>query len=128
MDTALTQTFARAHEQHHAVAGNPEREVGSPVEPFWGSIVIRIATAGDRRSLERLSELDCSARPTGATLIAVMHQRAVAALSLSDGKEIADPFVSTSDILELLRLRARQLNTPPRNRPPGRSLRRTTPQ
>jgi hypothetical protein len=69
-----------------------------------------MATAGDRSSLERLAELDSTDTPTGGTLIAELRERAVAALSLNDGKAIADPFVATGDIVALLRLRAVQLN------------------
>lgn len=92
--------------------------------PSQRDVVIRMATAGDRDSLEHLAELDSSEPPIGPALIGVLSGRAVAARSLSDGTEIADPFVLTGDVLELLRLRARQL-TPtsrPRRRPP--SLRR----
>ncbi len=91
-------------------------------EPFWAPIVVRIATAGDRASLERLAALDSAERPAGPTLIGTLMQQPVAALSLSDGTVIADPFVDTRDIVELLRLRARQLGAPAR----GRSLRRLT--
>ena len=72
-------------------------------------IVIRIATAADASLLQWLAELD-SARPlTGAMLVAESHEGLVAALSLNTGREIANPFVPTSEPLELLRLRARQL-------------------
>jgi hypothetical protein len=71
--------------------------------------VIRIATAGDRLSLQRLAELDSATPPTGATLIAELRGSAVAALSLNDGSTIADPFVPTSELVELLRVRAKQL-------------------
>lgn len=72
-------------------------------------IVIRIATPADASLLQWLAELD-SARPlTGATLIAESHEGLVAALSLDTGSEIANPFAPTSEPLELLRLRARQL-------------------
>jgi hypothetical protein len=93
-------------------AGGHPRDSGGDVRPFWGSVVIRMATAGDRSSLERLAQLDSAEIPTGATLIAEVGERAVAALSLNDGDVIADPFVPTSDTVALLRLRATQLNAP----------------
>jgi hypothetical protein len=36
-------------------------------------------------------------------------QRPIVALSLSDGRVIADPFLHTAELTELLRVRARQL-------------------
>lgn len=86
-----------------------ERGTGARVESFRDSVVIRLATTADRDSLAILADLDCSDPPTGPVLIAVLSGRPVAARSLSDGKEIADPFVLTGDALQLLRLRAHQL-------------------
>ncbi len=83
--------------------------VASRPEPRWGPVVIRLATAGDRSSLERLAQLDSSTSPSGETVIGELHGRPVVAISLTDGTVIADPFVATGDVLELVRLRARQL-------------------
>lgn len=83
--------------------------LNSRPDPFWASLVIRRATAGDRGSLERLAQLDSSAVPAGDTLIGELQGRAVVAFSLADGRVIADPFLATSDISELVHLRARQL-------------------
>ena len=123
MNATLSQLLARTHQQDLNAASNHKLGASSPLEPFWGPVVIRIATAGDRRSLERLAQLDSTETPIGATLIGELRGRPVAALALSDGKAIADPFVATSDILELLRLRAGQLNPPSRARSLQRSLR-----
>ncbi len=43
-------------------------------------------------------------------LLGVVMQRPIAALSLRDGSVIADPFSPTAELVELLRLRARQLS------------------
>lgn len=72
-------------------------------------VVIRFATPADRAALERLAELECVGPPTGATLIAELGQRMVAALSLADGRVLGDPFIRTAELVELLRLRAQQL-------------------
>lgn len=72
-------------------------------------LVIRVAEAKDEAALAHLAELDSARAPSGATLIAESHERPVAALSLADGQAVADPFVPTSEIIELLRFRARQL-------------------
>src|SRR5438270_13998692 len=82
-------------------------------------VVIRVADANDEAVLAHLAELDSARPPSGATLIAELHDHPVAALSLADGRAVADPFIPTSEIVELLRLRARQLR--PRLAPRARS-------
>ena len=82
----------------------------SKYDPLWGAVVIRRAVAGDRPALRALAEVD-SARPlTDPVLIGELRGEAVAALDLSDGTVIADPFVPTAEVVELLRLRARQVD------------------
>ncbi|HEY6398627.1 MAG TPA: hypothetical protein VIX82_14360 [Solirubrobacteraceae bacterium] len=111
MNSALRLLVGRARQQDLLAASTRKLDLDARPEPIWGPVVIRIATPGDRRSLERLAELDSTETPTGATLIGELRDRVVAALSLSDGKAIADPFVRTGDVLELLRLRAGQLRS-----------------
>jgi hypothetical protein len=109
--TALSPTYAGAQ-----TVSAPERRlpVRPLLEPLWSPLVIRLATAGDQRALERLAELDSTRAPAGTTLIAELRGRPVAAVSLDDGEQIADPFVPTADITELLRIRGRQLKRPGR--------------
>jgi hypothetical protein len=76
---------------------------------FWSRIVVRLAAAADRPVLERLAELDSARPPAAPVLLGVVGERPVAALSLHDGRTVADPFVPTADMLDLLRLRAAQL-------------------
>lgn len=72
-------------------------------------ITFRRAAHGDEGSLLRLAGLD-SARPlAGEILIAVAGDKPVAAISLTDGRVVADPFERTADLVELLRVRARQV-------------------
>jgi hypothetical protein len=78
-------------------------------EPFFSPVVIRLATAGDQPRLRRLAQLDSAQEPEGQTLIGEVQGEPVAAVSLADGRSIADPFVLAGPILELVRLRARQL-------------------
>ena len=76
----------------------------------WASLTVRLATSADRPALERLAALDgAETPPSGPVLIGSMMARPVAALSLSDGHVVADPFAPTFELVELLRLRARQL-------------------
>ena len=86
-----------------------ERESNRAVPSRWTPVVIRLAVAADEQPLRRLAQLD-SARPLhGQALVAEQAGAIVAAISLSNGGAIADPFTLTSDAVALLRLRARQL-------------------
>jgi hypothetical protein len=68
------------------------------------SITIRQAYADDDLSLTRLAALDSvDIVPAAPRLVAEVDGRLVAALSLTDGSSIADPFTRTADVLELLR-------------------------
>ena len=84
------------------------------------TIIVRLATPLDHQKLETLAALDSARAPDGATLIAELDDRPVAALSLADGAAVADPFVPTSEVVDLLRLRADQLR--PRLAPRGRGF------
>jgi hypothetical protein len=72
------------------------------------TFTIRDADAGDRPQLDRLAALDSSVVPPGSLLIGELDGRPAAALSLSDGAVIADPFLPTAELLTLMRGRARQ--------------------
>lgn len=77
--------------------------------PRWSPVVIRLAVSDDEAALRRLAQLD-SARPlSGQKLLAEHGGSVVAAVSITDGSAIADPFRTTADTIELLRLRAAQL-------------------
>jgi ketosteroid isomerase-like protein len=71
-------------------------------------INIRFSTNADRASLAELAELDGHAAPQGEAVLAEVNGRIVAAVGVADGVAVADPFVLTSDTLDLLRLRAEQ--------------------
>src|SRR4051794_41228177 len=65
----------------------------------------------DEAALRRLAAMD-SARPLrGRALVAEVEGRPVAALSLTDGRVVADPFQRTADVVELLRVRADRIDT-----------------
>jgi hypothetical protein len=93
-------------------------------------ILIRPASDQDARALARLAAID-SAAPVGPhALVAEVSGVAVAALDLVDGRVIADPFVATADLVDLLRLRAQRLAAPAatharRGRTPLRRAHRT---
>ena len=73
-------------------------------------VTVRLAVPDDAPELSRIAELDSAPLPPGPLLIGERSGRAVAALSLSDGAVVANPFVPTADIVGLMRLRARQLD------------------
>jgi hypothetical protein len=71
------------------------------------TITIRPAYADDDQSLLRLSVLDSAPGvPPAPLLLAEIDGELRAALSLSDGSTIADPFFPTADVIELLRVHA----------------------
>jgi hypothetical protein len=103
-----TRQAARAR-NHLVAVPDLETERRQRVDPYWTAVVIRPAVAADAVAVLRLAALDSARPPTGETLVAEQAGSLVAALSLSDGNVIADPFRPTADIVGLLRMRAGQL-------------------
>jgi hypothetical protein len=90
------------------------------------AVTLRYAFPDDGAAVRRLATLDSAEVPAGQLLIAEVAGELRAALSLSDGGVIADPFHHTAALVALLRERAAQLNaTAPRYRL-GRSRSRRT--
>lgn len=84
------------------------------------TLVVRPARPGDARALSVLAVLDDASSEAGRlaaaaragedpALVAEERGAVVAALDVSRGLLVADPFRKTSEAAELLRLRARQL-------------------
>jgi hypothetical protein len=73
------------------------------------SVLIRRAGAWDGPEIDRLAALDERELPPGERLIAEVSGRPVAAVEVRSGATIADPFVPTRAIVELLGLRAAQV-------------------
>lgn len=86
------------------------------------TILIRLATHADARTLNDLAALDSRATFAGPAMLAEVDGTVRAALDLSDGSVAADPFVRTAEIVELLRMRARRLQ----GEGPGTTLRERT--
>jgi hypothetical protein len=86
-------------------------------------VTLRYAIFDDAPDLLRLAQLDSAEPLADPILVAEVSGRLTAALSLSEDRVIADPFVLTGGAVELLRARAWQLTwSEPRWRP-GRRLR-----
>jgi hypothetical protein len=81
---------------------------------------IRRLAAGDAPAAARLAQRDSSRVPAGPLLGAELDGSLVAAISTATRDVIADPFRRTAEIVELLRLRADQLE-PRSRRGPGRA-------
>ncbi len=72
-------------------------------------LTIRPARPADDHRLRDLAALD-SARPlAGDALLAESDGHAIAAVELLTGRGVADPFVPTATVVDLLRVRAAQL-------------------
>jgi hypothetical protein len=71
-----------------------------------GELLIRVAGPDDRPALDDLAARDSRPRLRGDALIAELDGVLVAALSLRDGRLIADPWKPTAVIGDQLRLRA----------------------
>ena len=71
--------------------------------------IIRPATGRDDITLESLAALDSQRPLSGPVLIGESDGRAVAAISLADGRVVGDPFVPTAQLAALLRMRASAL-------------------
>jgi hypothetical protein len=69
--------------------------------------VIRIATDDDAYALRQLAGLDGKRPIEGEALIGEIDGRPAAAVSLSDQRVVADPFEPTSQLVALLRMRAK---------------------
>jgi hypothetical protein len=73
------------------------------------AVTLRYAVFDDAPDLLRLAQLDSAEPLMDPILVAEVAGRLTAALSLSEDRVIADPFVLTAPTVELLRARARQL-------------------
>ena len=83
---------------------------------------VRFAHSDEAATLRRLAELDDATELAGETVVATVDGEVVAALSLADGRVIANPFVPTANAVELLRATATAL-TPRRRWRRRRALR-----
>lgn len=80
--------------------------------PENSTLALRVAKSDEAPVVRRLAALD-DARPLdGDVLLALVDGEAVAAVSLGDGRVVANPFLPTADTVRLLSLRAAQLAAP----------------
>ena len=73
------------------------------------TVAIRAARGSDGLALARLAALDSKRALTGEVLVAESDGELAAALSLTTGTHVADPFRRTAELVALLRLHAAAL-------------------
>ena len=84
------------------------------------SLHFRPAGAADADALSRLAALDDAEPVTGDVVMAFSDGHAVAAMSTTDGRVVADPFRYTAEPVDLMR---RYASSRRRSRASGRGLR-----
>lgn len=110
---------AKVHELRRAALAHQEASSAAAQEassPRNRPITLRLGFPDDREAIRHLAELDSALSPAEPLLLAEVAGELRAALSLADGVVIADPFHPSTELLELLRARARQLQDGPRSK------------
>ena len=72
-------------------------------------LTVRAATQRDSEAVRLLAALEGVAMPRGPMLVAQVRDEVVAALPLTGGRALSDPFRPTKHLVAMLELRARQL-------------------
>ena len=101
------------HRLGHWISLAGEKLGHGPTQPPAGAelarLTIRPAQSTDGSDIAALSQLNERRVPTGYVLVAELDESIIAAMPLDGGHTVADPRRSTSDVVELLELRSRQL-------------------
>jgi hypothetical protein len=112
--TSLSHAFAveRVKERAHAARrARLVRDVRRQARaPESGDVVIRTARDSDTEAVARLAILNSRSVPSGRLLVASV-QGAVRAAIGQEGEILSDPFAPSTDVVALLKMRARQLGT-----------------
>ena len=69
-------------------------------------IIIRAARPEDMPEIAKVAGRDTHELPAGPLLVAKVSGHVRAAISLTDGSFVADPFHRTSELVQMLRIRA----------------------
>jgi hypothetical protein len=96
-----------------ATNGKPDLPAASRPETSRDDVILRRSGPGDGPALSRLARLEDRRPAAGPYLLAERGGEVVAAVPLSGGSAIADPFLHTADLVAILELRARQLTALP---------------
>jgi hypothetical protein len=96
----------------------------TPPPESKATLTIRMAVPADAPALRRLAQLDSAPPPDQVPmLVATADGDLCAALLLSGGTAIANPFRRTAEIVAMLTARARQLQAPTRSSSRWRAIR-----
>jgi hypothetical protein len=116
MISAISVELAREREQQlrqtarmGRLAGRLRFRRAEVVASVETDVTIRVASPADEEAVSRLAELDSRPAPAGYVLVAEVGGELRAAVPVSGGEPVADPFHSTAALTSLLALRARQL-------------------
>jgi hypothetical protein len=113
---SINSLVATAHISDLRETADRRRRVAGHLRPVAATkppapaVVLRPADVGDAPATRRVAALDDAPPLDGPALLALIDDEVVAALSLRDGRVIANPFVPTSQAVALLRLRAEHLS------------------
>ena len=88
------------------------RRAGASVAEFARTPKIELRLAHDHEAdvTRRIAAMDDAPELAGQVLLALVNGEAVAGMSLSDERIVANPFVPTAEAISLLRLRAEHLS------------------
>ena len=114
----MTLQVAQEHIADLHRSADASRSAVDPVEERAQTPVIAIRMAGPDEAgvIACLAALESGRPLEGDVLVAVVDGKLVAAVSLSDGRVVADPFLPTKEARVLLETRAAQLVSWPRRR------------
>lgn len=111
---SITAIVASEHNADlHRFAAERRRgsEIGAPRRSTRAqTIALRLAQSDEQPAVRRLAALDDAPELGGEVLLALVDGEPVAALSLSDGRVVADPFRFTEEAVGLLALRFQHLS------------------
>jgi len=111
--TSITSIVASEHVADMRRAADRRRLGIEPSDAVHASqtqtIALRIVASDEGEVVTRLAALDDARALDGQVLLAVADGEPIAALSLDDGRVVANPFVRTADAVALLRLREQHL-------------------
>jgi hypothetical protein len=111
MNPLLHFAVAREKDRHLRDAAERARIESGGDTPV-SRVTLRYSAAADAARLRRLAALDSAALPAGSALVAEIDGRIRAVLPLDGSPPIADRCHRGAELIELLRLRARQLGRP----------------
>jgi hypothetical protein len=109
MTSSLNALAAQEHIHDLEREARRARKQDAEPEASGASIELRLARADESRVLHRLAQLDDAADLDGEALLALINGEAIAAMSLSDRRVVANPFVRTEHAITLLRIQADHL-------------------